>query len=378
MENIMSKKLLFVLGAVVLVSALLVGFFALQPSADELLTQSIEAMKDVTSAHAVAEVSAVTPEKNISATIEGWVEYNGDHSGGFRVEVLEASEAQAVGAVIVSDGETLWAYSKATNTAYIGTAEEAMAMLAEQEFEHEYDGNFQTFDHPETDEEAVTKLLEYVTAEYQGREDLSGQSTYLLELVPIAEQMPAEFAAVGGFVNLWLEADTSLPVGFEYAGGSMGSGVVTIMDLDTNIEIADDLFKFDIPSGTEVIRIAEMAPQSLSLDEAAGTADFTFLTPGETPAGSTLVDVLEVGGTIVQRYTFKDDGAFTVAQGITDETPELPVEGETVEVRGVGGALFEAEDGSQLLLTWTEGGLFYYVAGNLSVEQAFAIAESLQ
>jgi hypothetical protein len=281
----------------------------------------------------------------------------------------------------VSDGETLWAYSEAKNTVYVGTREEAMAIIAEQEFEHDYQdlqGSVEGYQHPETAEEAVAKLLEYVTAEYKGREEPSGQSTYLLELVPIAEQMPSEFAAVGGLFNLWLETDTILPVGFEYTGGSMGSGQAVVFDLETNIDLADDLFSFEIPAGIEVIRISEMAPKTLSLDEAAGSAEFAILTPAETPEGSTLVDILEMGGTYVQRFTLTDGGSFTVAQGASDETPELPVEGQVVEVRGVSGMLFEAEDGSQLLLAWPEGGLFYYVAGNVTVDQAIAIAESLQ
>jgi hypothetical protein len=183
---------------------------------------------------------------------------------------------------------------------------------------------------------------------------------------------------VGGFVNLWLETDTGLPVGFEYVGGSMGSGQVTIMGLETNIDMPDELFSFNIPDGAKVIRIADIAPQALSLEQAAGEADFVVLTPNELPTGSTLVDVLELGGTIVQRFTLAAGGSFTVAQGLTDETPELPVEGQTVEVRGVEGTLFEAEDGLQLMLAWTENGLFYYVAGNLTIEQVFALAESLQ
>jgi outer membrane lipoprotein-sorting protein len=374
----MKMRLTVLIGVVVLVSALLVGFLALQPSAEDLLTQSIEAVKDVSSAHAVVEISAETPEKNISATLEGWVEYAGDRTGGLRVEVLETSEARAEGAVIVSDGETFWAYLPSENSVFTGTREEMLAVMDEQEFEHEFERDAEAYDPPETAEEAVEKLLEYVTADYQGRADLAGQSTYLLEMVPIADQMPAEFSAVGGFINLWIGADSSLPVGFEYTGGSMGSGVVTVLDMETNIEIDDEFFTFEIPAGAEVIRVSEMTPQTLSLEEASGAVEFAVLTPVDTPAGSTLVDVLEVRGTIFQRFALPDGGSFTIAQGITDQTPELPVEGEEVEVRGGSGILFEAEDGSQLLLAWASDGLFYYVAGNLTVEQVFAIAESLQ
>ena len=40
--------------------------------------------------------------------------------------------------------------------------------------------------------------------------------------------------------------------------------------------------------------------------------------------------------------------------------------------------VFEADGGDQVLLTWNEGELFYSVAGDLTPEQALAIAESLQ
>jgi hypothetical protein len=40
--------------------------------------------------------------------------------------------------------------------------------------------------------------------------------------------------------------------------------------------------------------------------------------------------------------------------------------------------MFAAEDGNQVLLAWTEGDLFYSVAGDLTADIALMIAESLQ
>ena len=51
---------------------------------------------------------------------------------------------------------------------------------------------------------------------------------------------------------------------------------------------------------------------------------------------------------------------------------------QPVEVRGTSGQVFVDEDSGKVLLTWTEGNLFYSVAGDLTLEQALAIAESLQ
>ena len=89
-----------------------------------------------------------------------------------------------------------------------------------------------------------------------------------------------------------------------------------------------------------------------------------------------------MGGTLVQRFTLPEGGSFTIAQGISgedaDEERTPSTEGQSVEVRGTSGNFFEAEDGGQVMLIWSEGELFYSVAGDLTLDQALAMAESLQ
>ena len=143
----------------------------------------------------------------------------------------------------------------------------------------------------------------------------------------------------------------------------------------------EGLFTFEVPDGVKVVTFADLEPQSLTLEQAAESAEFAFLTPAETPDGATLVDILEVRGAIVQRYTLPAGGSFTIAQGIASEDAEIhtpATESQSVEVRGTTGSMMVSEDGAQVLLTWTEGDLFFSVAGDLTPEQALNIAESLQ
>ena len=49
-----------------------------------------------------------------------------------------------------------------------------------------------------------------------------------------------------------------------------------------------------------------------------------------TPEGATLVEVLDVRGAIVQRYTLPDGGSFSIAQGQADETPKPSTEEQAV------------------------------------------------
>jgi len=376
---VMNKKRNFWLltGVVILLAALVSAFVIMQPSAKDILTQTLETSKTITDAHAIIDVSMDSPEEKASATVEVWGRHEEGGPGAFRLEVLETDKEEAVGAVVVSDGETVWAYSPSEGKVFVGTAEEAKEMMAEkQPLSGEFDK--EGFEHPKNSEEAVEKLLEYFEAKRTGSETVASTDAYLLELKPIPEQMPAEYTAVGGLVNLWIDKSRNVPLAAAYTGGSMGEVSITALELEINAGVDEALFSFEIPAGVEVVNFADLEPQSLSLDEAAASADFEFLTPEVTPEGATLVDVLDVRGAIVQRYTLTDGGSFSIAQGQSDETPKPSTEAQAVEVRGVAGSLFVSEDEDKVLLTWSDGGVFFYVAGEITPDQALAIAESLK
>jgi outer membrane lipoprotein-sorting protein len=305
------------------------------------------------------------------------------------MEVLESDEAKAQDAVMVSDGETLWAYSPSENKVFVGTPDEAKTFMEEVEFmpggSHFYkdgmseDGEHQ---HPETPEEAVQKLLEYFNVSKAGSGTVADETAHELRMEPIPEQMPAEYTAVGGIVNLWIGQESSLPLAMEYTGGSMGEFSATVLELEVNAGVDETLFTFEVPADAEVVTFADLEPKSMTLAQASESAEFEFLTPAETPAGATLVDILDVRGALVQRYTLPDGGSFTIAQGSSAdgsaETRTPSTESQSVDVRGTSGQLFESEDGTQVLLTWTDGDLYYVIAGDLTAEQALTVAESLQ
>ena len=372
-----NRNIWLIIGGVVLLAAVVSGFVLLQPSAEDILVQTLESAKMIENAHAVVAIDIDTVEEKASGTVEVWGRKSEDGLGAFRLEVLEASEDKAAGAIVVSDGENLWAYSPVENKVFVGTADEAKEMMVEREpLKGEFDQA--DFEHPENAQEAIQLLLEYFHAEKSGTELVADQSAQLLKLEPIPDQMPAEYIAVGGYINLWIDENRSVPLAVEYTGGSFGDISATVMELDINEGVDEALFTFEIPATAEVIRFADLAPQSLTLAEAGAAAEFEFLTPAETPQGAALVDVLEVRGAIVQRYALPDGGSFSVAQGLSDEARQPGTDKQTVEVRGVSGTMYASEDGSQVLLVWADGDLFYSVAGDLTAEQALTIAESLQ
>jgi outer membrane lipoprotein-sorting protein len=366
-----------IVGTVILLAAMVSAFVMMQPSAKDILTQALETSKKIENAHAIIDVSVDTPEEKAFAKVEVWGRHVEDGPGAFRMEVLETDKEDAVSAVIVSDGETVWAYSPAKNTVFTGTAEEAKAAMEEkQPMQDKFD--MEEFKHPETAEEAVEKMLEYFEAARTGSETIAGANAYQLELKPIPEQMPAEYTAVGGLLNLWIDQSRSVPLAVSYTGGSMGEVRVTALELEINQGVDEELFSFEIPEGTEVIGFADMKPASLSLDEAAASADFEFLAPDNLPEGATLIDVLSVKGMLVQQYKLTDGGSFSIAQGKAGEVEKPSTEEQTIEVRGVAGSLFVSEENDKVLLSWTEGEVSFFIAGNITAEQALAIAESLK
>lgn len=370
------KNTWLLIGSVLLVAALVSAFVIAQPSAKDILTRTFEASKTIENGHAIVNFNMDILEEKTSAVVEIWGRH-GEDSGAFRLEILETDIEEAVGAVIVSDGETVWFSSPVKNTVYVGTVDEAKAAMEEkQPMLEEFDTK--EVDHPTTAEEAVEKLLEYFEISQSGSETVANAKAYQLELKPIPGQMPAEYTAVGGLINLSIDQSRSIPVALAYTGGAIGEIHITTIELDINEGVDEALFSFDIPEGAEVIRFEDIEHETLSLDEAASSVDFTFLSPEVVPDGAVLVDVLNLKGMVVQRYTLTDGGSFSIAQGETSDEMKLPGEEQVIEVRGVTGSLFSSEENDKVLLTWSEGEYSFFIAGNISAEQAIDIAESLK
>lgn len=379
-----NQKTYLVLAVVILIASVALVAFALQPSAKDLMLQAIETMQTTTDGHAVATFTMTTPEESATGTIAVWGKLSEDPETppSFRLEVLDASEADMVGLTAVSDGNNFWLYDPAENKVLVGTAAEAADMMAEQmagkEFEHEFDHEAfdgEEMDHPETPEEAVDKLLEYFTAERIADVQIGQTNAHGLRLIPIPEQMPDEVRAAGGFLRVYVRPEDGAPLSVEYAEGMMGSGSATATLLEINQGVDDSLFTFAIPAGTEVVTLADLKPEELSAEEVAALA---VLTPAALPADASYVETTGMRGAVVQRYNRADGRSFTVAQGPANAVSERGDTGTAVTVRGVEGTLFTNEDDTQALLTWSDGATTFWVGGNLTSAEALTIAESLE
>lgn len=368
-------------GILLAVVGLFVAVTMVRASADDMLYATARLLTEIQDGHAVVNFEVRTPEEQATGIVEVWGQQDVGPNGepAFRIEVLESSKAEMVGATAVSNGTEFWMWNPEKGTVYVGTYAEMKAEMAERAGEYSHDGPAgEPADMPETPEEAVDKLLEYFTAERNGSETIGDMRANKLRLIPIPEQMPEELRANGGLLHVWMRTDDSAPLGIEYTGGAVGSGKAIATQLELNQGIDPAVFTFTIPDGAEVVNLADLEPEALSLDAAAAQADFTLLTPTEVPAGAQLANVLDVRGAMVQRYTLPDGGSFTVAQGPVGAAEVPEAEGEAVTVRGLPGMLYAADDGTRALLTWQEGDVTFWIGGDLTAEAALNVANSLK
>ena len=383
-----NRKLILPLGALLAAFALAAVVMLVRASADDLLHQSARLLADATAGHAELSFEYTAPEKSGRGAVEVWGRKEAGPNGepAFRVVVLDAGDeyAESVGSTAVSDGAQVWFYRPDKNTVYVGTVEEMKARMKEghgAELTGHDLPDYSEEDMPQTPEEAVDKLLEYFTAERSGTVEINGMTANELRLVPIPEQMPDEFRANGGLFDIWLRTDDSAPLGVEFSGAAVGSAKITasVLELYQGADDIDDsLFTFDIPAGAEVVQLADLEPPSLSLEEAADLAEFDVLTPQFLPAAARLEGVNEVRGAVVQRYRLPDGASFTIAQGAANaaRTPD-GANGEAVTVNGFDGMLYQDDDGTRTLLTWSDDKVTYWIGGDLPAETAIEIANSL-
>ena len=388
-----NKLFALIIAGVILAGSAVAIFAVMQPSAEDILIQSLDTTQAITDGHAVIEVNASMPDEEVSGTAEIWAKLNAGPNGepAVRVEVLAASKAEAGGTVFVADGTQFWLWNPTANTVLTGTADD-IAVLAEEamaEYEGEFDAfgdefdkgeyeDYEDMDHPETSEEAVAKLLEYFTADKVGTEDVAGVAAHHIRLIPIPEQMPDEFRATGGLLDLWFRAEDSAPLAIELSGNSFVEGKATASSVEINQGIDASVFTFDIPEGAEVINVRDLELPEKPEVEAVDPDEAGLLVPATLPEGATLLETVSMAGTAVQQYSLPEGKGFTVSQGAPTDTFTPDKDGETVTINGIEATLFADEDGARTLLTWVAGDTQIWIGGDVTPEQAVAIAESLE
>ena len=97
-------------------------------TAEEIVAKMQETVENTRDAHAVVTGSVDVQGIEMSATVEMWEK----SPNRVRVEVLETSQADLAGTVLVSDGQQAWIYEPARNRVTVGTMADIETPLPQQ------------------------------------------------------------------------------------------------------------------------------------------------------------------------------------------------------------------------------------------------------
>jgi outer membrane lipoprotein-sorting protein len=320
-----------------------------------------------------------------------------------RVEIDNASIPEANGAIVVYDGQKVYAYDKSRNTVYIADpAARAGAMpdhlkaaLSGADMEQEID-----------------KVLAASEVKLEGTEKVAGLDAYKLDVTPKADaaqtlDIPQAFSTQAGLLIkdlhavVWVDKDRWLPLKVTLEHPNIGKIEYTASTLEINGTIDPATFVLQVPAGAKTVQAPnpDAAPtsQQTTLPEAKAAAQkegWSLLEPTYLPAGATLVGVTRLstpmGGGFMLNYSSPDTD-LTIAQGKSEIQKGLGddfsgVNAPTsdaykpVTVRGVQAVAFSPAGSNWTSLMWQEkdSGIYVALRGKISVDEAVKIAEGLK
>jgi len=364
-----------------IIGSLLLGACAAKlPTAEEIVARMEQARASTSDIHATVAIDFKSPDQSGSMVIEGWMQKLPDDADGHprarvRAEVREASQADLVGSLIVSDGEQFWLYNPAQNTVVVGSAADM-----KQQAPTTPAGATQVL------QDVVQQGLDAVNLEVLGEEQVAGKSAWKVKVTPKPET--AANLRLDGVVEgtMWVDEGLAVPLKLSVDASDFGSGSVEVRAIEVNAGVSADLFSYTPPADAKVVKaadlIAKMAPKAANLDEARSSVSFALREPSYLPAGLALVEVRVVGtDTVILNYN-GDSGNVSLVQsnGSLGDDRQPPAGSNTrqVSVRGQQGTLITGSDGSGSFLAWEEGGIKTVIAGTISGDEAIKVAEGLK
>lgn len=328
-------------------------------TAEEIVAKMQETVDTTQDGHAVVAGSLNAQGMEISAVAEIWEK----SPNKVRAKVLEASQPDLVGTILVSDGQQGWYYQPARNVVMVGAAGEIETPLP-QEMLTELQG-------------VIQEVLDISNVELDGEETVAGRQAYKLTLSPVEDAEQTLFPGDGS-ATLWVDKDQWIVLKAVYEGGTFGQGTMEVRSFELNPGLSDDLFTFEVPEGATVIDLEAQEPVPVTLDEARDRATFPLLVPEYVPAGTTLIEVFQVGDSFVLRYDHSPQVSFTIIQGSELAGPPPLGASQDVTVRGLDATVVTDAAGGNTFLYWTEDGVTVTVAGHISLDEALQVAESLK
>ncbi len=352
----MSKRW-FVAVSLLVVIALMLGGCQDKPTAEEIVDKMREVEASTDDVHGVLEFGIHDVGEQQEMVVEVWEK----RPNKTRLQMLESSDPELAGAIVVADGQDVWIYFPEENRVLTG--------------EVGPDEPTSPRDIIQFIDEIIQRMLDTSDARLVDEEQVAGTPTYVLELTPKDDD--DTILPVGSKATLWVDQERWVVLRAHFISDLVGEAWMRVRSFELNTGIADDLFEFEIPEGAEVADVESRRPVPLTLDEAKAQADF-LLVPAYVPEGATLIDVFSVNGAIVLYYDHSAT-SFTIMQGTPPGADEMPSGQLTeVSVRGQTARLVTDEALGTSFLTWAEDGVSITIAGHISQDEILQVADSLQ
>jgi outer membrane lipoprotein-sorting protein len=313
----------------------------------------------------------------------------------------------AKGAVLVYDGQKVYAYDPADNTVYTATPDkmldkapdELKAILQNADVEKELD-----------------KLIDASDIKLSGTEKVAGLDAYKLDITlkPDAAQkldIPQMFQTQAGMIikdlhaTLWVDTNRWIPLKLTLEHPNMGQFTSTTSNIELNKPIDASKFVLQVPSGAKTVDLDalhdKMGPKSTTLLEAKVQAKrdgWKLLEPQYLPSSATLIEVLSISAfseqtgnrsgvvlnyssptadfSIIEGKSKADAGMSDMLGGMGQKNGAT----KQVDVRGVKATAVSLPMGNRTALVWQEKdtGIWVAIHGKLSLDEAVKIAEGLK
>jgi outer membrane lipoprotein-sorting protein len=394
-------KRFFLLGALLVTALFALAGCGSQMTAQQIVDHMRDTAAKTDSAHLVVSISGQVNGQSAAATFgtDKIQDMKGDITleiwyqkpNMLRAQVLASSQAGLAGAMLVHDGQHLWAYEPKSKIAYkLDTAG-----LRDLAGKANIPANLQDMLANPNLEDAINQVLSLTDYTLAGSEKVNGYDTYRLELQPKAGSGAAtvlpDFKA-----TVWVDQATWAPVKIT-ANASQGNGALNMTTLDLNKNVPADTFQFTLPQGGHVVDLTGMTPKAVTIAEARQSAQasgYKLLEPSYVPAGATLVQVMAskgvmgAGATVVMNYSGGGSApTFWISemngQGPLGKAAAPDSGGQAVTVRGVQGRLVthsEQSGAATTTLWWKEQGtnLTIAIGGQIGQAELLKVAEGLK
>ncbi len=324
-----------------------------------------------------------------------------------RLEVDSSTIPGLKGAIVVYDGQKVYAYDAAGNTVYTATPSN-MQKLPDVMKGMAQSGDMQ---------KQIDTLISSADIVSSGSEKVAGYDAYKLDITPKADalqklnlptqaKMQAELLLKDLHATLWVDKDRYIPLKLTLTHPNLGQFTYTASSLDLNKPIEASQFVLQVPAGAKTVDLdayQKMAqPESITIqqarDIAANKDGYKLLEPSYVTNNATLVQVNQVPaaggsfGELSQNYSAPGVN-FTITQSkdAQDKPPGDSLSGtnnsdkeagttKAVPVRGVTGSAFSPSAGTWTVLSWQEksDAPFVTISGNISLDEATKIAAGLK